>query len=327
MKVVLELQDQLSNVRKVTVRHDIVIGRGADCNLRLSAPQISRRHCFLRVGRDGVSVTDLDSSNGTFVDGQRLTGGIRQELTHGSVLALGPVRFLIRIREDAVSDVVLNAAVQKSGTKLSTAGMASDSSTVIGDADSLLTDSRKGSERPLNFSLEQAGATTDADEATENVEYGVAGLTNLGALKKAGGPKNMDSVPEIIDLGRRIAAMDPDEPGTADLVDPLPETEQSVYEASVVTNDQAIEDVELEIVDAVVEDYALAEDAVADNFIEDDNESSWFVDAADDDELVEDHELGGAVSDMEHSEAPEAAANEDDDKDDDDELANFLKGF
>jgi pSer/pThr/pTyr-binding forkhead associated (FHA) protein len=78
MKVVLELQEQLANVRRVTVRHDIVIGRGSDCNLRLSAPQMSRRHCFLRVGRDGVSVTDLDSSNGTYVDNKRIKPGASQ---------------------------------------------------------------------------------------------------------------------------------------------------------------------------------------------------------------------------------------------------------
>lgn len=94
MKVVLELQEQLANVRRVTVRHDIVIGRGSDCNLRLSAPQMSRRHCFLRVGRDGVSVTDLDSSNGTYVDNKRIKPGERVELKTGSILTLGPINFI-----------------------------------------------------------------------------------------------------------------------------------------------------------------------------------------------------------------------------------------
>ena len=77
MKVVLELQDQPSNIKKVTVRHDIVIGRGTECNLRLSAPQVSRRHCFLRIGADGASIADLDSSNGTTLNDRKLTSGKR----------------------------------------------------------------------------------------------------------------------------------------------------------------------------------------------------------------------------------------------------------
>ena len=104
MKIVLELLDQTSSVRKITVRHDIVIGRGSECNLRLSAPQVSRRHCFLRVGRDGISITDLDSSNGTWVNGARISPGTRKELTDGAQISLGPVRFLLHVRPEAGSD-------------------------------------------------------------------------------------------------------------------------------------------------------------------------------------------------------------------------------
>lgn len=100
MKVVLELLDQDANVRRITVRHDIVIGRNSECNLRLSSPQVSRRHCFLRVGRDDVSVTDLDSSNGTFIDGNRIATGKWYPVASGATLAIGPVRFSVRISRE-----------------------------------------------------------------------------------------------------------------------------------------------------------------------------------------------------------------------------------
>ncbi len=109
MKVVLELQDQSANVRKITVRHDIVIGRGSDCNLRLSSPQISRRHCFLRVSREGVTVTDLDSSNGTWVQGRRIPSGIRQDIGDGQQLSLGPVKFVVYLKQEAVAASVLTS--------------------------------------------------------------------------------------------------------------------------------------------------------------------------------------------------------------------------
>lgn len=107
MKIVLELLDQTSSVRKITVRHDIVIGRGSDCNLRLSAPQVSRRHCFLRVSRDGVSITDLESSNGTWVNGNRLASSVRHDLTDGAQISLGPVRFVVHVRPEVVPGSIL----------------------------------------------------------------------------------------------------------------------------------------------------------------------------------------------------------------------------
>ena len=106
MRIVLELQGQPANIRRVTVRHDIVIGRGSDCNLRLSAPQISRRHCFLRVSRDSASVTDLESSNGTFLGGTRLKSGTKYDLVDGDELALGPVLFLVRDADYCTGQII-----------------------------------------------------------------------------------------------------------------------------------------------------------------------------------------------------------------------------
>ena len=111
MKVVLELLDQNSNIKKVTVRHDIVIGRGAECNLRLSAPQVSRRHCFLRISDEGAFVSDLDSSNGTFLNGQRLTSGTRVELINGATFAVGPVKFVAHVRSEILASEALRVEI------------------------------------------------------------------------------------------------------------------------------------------------------------------------------------------------------------------------
>ncbi len=200
MKVVLELQDQPSNVRRVTVRHDIVIGRGADCNLRLSAPQISRRHCFLRVGRDGVSVTDLDSSNGTFVDGERLKSGVRQPLQNGSQLSLGPIRFLIQVRDDAASNESKKSSASKE-QKAAAKGK-SEPSTIVADVDATLRNAQA-----MNLAVEQAGATADSREVTSDFVAGQSGASPADAAKKRAAqlPK-FDSRAEIVDLGRQLIA-------------------------------------------------------------------------------------------------------------------------
>ncbi|MEJ2210118.1 MAG: FHA domain-containing protein [Anaerolineae bacterium] len=53
-------------------KSEIVIGRAADCDVRLSHPAVSRYHARLRRRRDGWLAEDLGSVDGTFVDGARL---------------------------------------------------------------------------------------------------------------------------------------------------------------------------------------------------------------------------------------------------------------
>ena len=167
MKVVLELQEQLANVRRVTVRHDIVIGRGSDCNLRLSAPQMSRRHCFLRVGRDGVSVTDLDSSNGTYVDNKRIKPGERVELKTGSILTLGPVNFIVHLKDDSGSTTKSEGERSHKTTKSGSG--ASESSTIVSSAAAIIAEEFK-SKPPLQYSFELAGASAEANEETARIK-------------------------------------------------------------------------------------------------------------------------------------------------------------
>jgi DNA-binding winged helix-turn-helix (wHTH) protein len=51
-----------------------VIGRSAGCTVVIDAPSVSREHAQLTVSRDALRLTDLDSKNGTSVDGSRIHG-------------------------------------------------------------------------------------------------------------------------------------------------------------------------------------------------------------------------------------------------------------
>src|SRR5919204_444388 len=54
-----------------------LIGRGPDCELTLADGEASRRHALLRPQPDGsVVLEDLGSTNGTYVNGQRITGPV-----------------------------------------------------------------------------------------------------------------------------------------------------------------------------------------------------------------------------------------------------------
>ncbi len=64
----------------------IVVGRDAGCDLVVPDPRISRRHIKVATGQSGVHFEDLESSNGTFHNGERKRSGA---LRSGDRLALG----------------------------------------------------------------------------------------------------------------------------------------------------------------------------------------------------------------------------------------------
>jgi len=68
----------------------LVVGRGSEADLRINDPGVSRRHAEFRVtggrGTPTVSVADLGSTNGTLVDGRRVT---EEELHDGSTVRVG----------------------------------------------------------------------------------------------------------------------------------------------------------------------------------------------------------------------------------------------
>jgi len=71
-----------------------VIGREADAAVRVDDRTISRHHAAIVIGGKSATVEDLDSKNGTFVNGQRVSSPV--ELRDGAVLEFGSVRMVFR---------------------------------------------------------------------------------------------------------------------------------------------------------------------------------------------------------------------------------------
>jgi hypothetical protein len=71
----------------------LVIGRGADADLRLSDTGVSRRHAELHVDPDDVTLVDLGSTNGTSVNGRRVD---RARLRDGDRISLGATDIVFR---------------------------------------------------------------------------------------------------------------------------------------------------------------------------------------------------------------------------------------
>jgi ABC transport system ATP-binding/permease protein len=68
------------------------IGRSTGANFIMEAPLVSRVHCRLTAGATAVEVIDLESTNGTFVNGERVP---RALLKAGDRLGVGRVELLV----------------------------------------------------------------------------------------------------------------------------------------------------------------------------------------------------------------------------------------
>jgi DNA-binding NtrC family response regulator len=64
----------------------MLVGKSVVCTLRLTDPEVSRRHLSLRAHDDGVVLMDLGSMNGTFVNGVRVREAV---LRGGESIRLG----------------------------------------------------------------------------------------------------------------------------------------------------------------------------------------------------------------------------------------------
>ena len=69
------------------------IGRSTGADFVVEAPLVSRVHCRLTAGATELEVLDLDSTNGTFVNGERVD---RRTLKTGDRLGVGRVELLIQ---------------------------------------------------------------------------------------------------------------------------------------------------------------------------------------------------------------------------------------
>ena len=72
--LVLAFSAQRAMARAIPLGRRVVIGRGEGSTVVLDDGQASRRHTEVRLDGGRFSVRDLDSRNGTFVDGQRVIG-------------------------------------------------------------------------------------------------------------------------------------------------------------------------------------------------------------------------------------------------------------
>ncbi len=85
-------------------RNTVILGRTEEADICISDPSVSARHARIVNWSHGVEIEDLDSTNGTFVGGQRVT---RARLKNGDRVALGTAEFNFLIERSVEATVAL----------------------------------------------------------------------------------------------------------------------------------------------------------------------------------------------------------------------------
>jgi predicted component of type VI protein secretion system len=73
---------------------ETVVGRRRDCDVCIPSAEVSRRHCMLSFQNGQLTVEDLNSANGTFLNGKRLAK--KATVMPGDRLQIGPLTFQVQ---------------------------------------------------------------------------------------------------------------------------------------------------------------------------------------------------------------------------------------
>jgi DNA-binding CsgD family transcriptional regulator len=92
--------------------HLHILGRSPRCDVVVNHPSISRRHAEVRVHEAGASVSDLASTNGTFVGNKRVQ---TSPVAVGQVVRFGSVSFFLAAR-DPVQEPLEEPETDNKGT-------------------------------------------------------------------------------------------------------------------------------------------------------------------------------------------------------------------
>lgn len=92
MRVALKVIGGKNDGREIRIGvPEFIIGRGEDAHLKPTSDLISRQHCRIKLDQGKVIIEDLKSRNGTFVNGQALTGP--HVVKSGDLLRVGRLQF------------------------------------------------------------------------------------------------------------------------------------------------------------------------------------------------------------------------------------------
>lgn len=96
MHLFLEIMKDGKSKQRIVVKDgESYIGRADDCKIRIPSSNVSRKHCKITLKDRLAFVVDLQSVNGTFVNGEKISKSTI--LREGDILLVGPITFQVMV--------------------------------------------------------------------------------------------------------------------------------------------------------------------------------------------------------------------------------------
>ncbi len=87
------------NGQQWVIDGSLIIGRDADCDIVIPDRQVSRRHAQIKKGNNGITLEDLDSKNGTFLNNQPVSEPVK--LIEADEIAIALTQTFLFLSSDA----------------------------------------------------------------------------------------------------------------------------------------------------------------------------------------------------------------------------------
>ncbi|MEM6690744.1 MAG: FHA domain-containing protein [Planctomycetota bacterium] len=171
-----------------------VIGRNGDCNLAIDDARISRHHCRITFERDGVTIEDLSSRNGTRVNQNIVDSRMPISLFHQDRFQIGGSVFQVSLRNRANQSPITRSPFPGPNETMGgdvieelEALIASDQS-LFGDADQEApTVLRPSINEPVQKNPVHENADNPSPESSQSSDDGDATAANSQGRDDAGG--------------------------------------------------------------------------------------------------------------------------------------------
>ena len=153
------------NNRVYPISGKMVLGRSNECDITLSVSHLSRKHAELSVVGNKLLVKDLDSANGTFVNGKRVT---EETLKKGDELRLDTLSFTVVGPADDMDKTSVRAAINPALLAAATPAAAPKPATTVSSGPASAPAARTASPQKVAAAASQASAKADADKSGNN---------------------------------------------------------------------------------------------------------------------------------------------------------------
>ena len=207
MQVVLRVVGGKHNGREIKLAvPKFIIGRGEGAHLRPSSDLVSRHHCGITVEDGQVIVEDLGSRNGTFVNGEQLTGS--HLARSGDTIRIGRLQFELVVDPARAAKKAKVKSVVEAAARTATASKEGIEDSI---SDWLSTESAPESEErteTVQFSMEETQTLFEAPSREQSsgeivIDQDSEGESPSGEKKGKG---KLPPIPKVVHENSKVAA-------------------------------------------------------------------------------------------------------------------------